>query len=97
MCIRDSFSIPTQVLFSEDAHHRYTIAELTTVDRPGLLARVGQAFVECGVRLQNAKIATFGERVEDVFFVTDKSNRPLNGQAQLDALRDSLIRHLDEK
>ncbi|MBK8163100.1 MAG: [protein-PII] uridylyltransferase [Gammaproteobacteria bacterium] len=91
------FSIPTQVVFSEDAHHRYTIAELTTVDRPGLLARVGQAFVECGVRLQNAKIATFGERVEDVFFVTDKSNRPLNGQAQLDALRDSLIRHLDEK
>jgi [protein-PII] uridylyltransferase len=29
------------------------------------------------VRLQNAKIATFGERAEDVFFLTDAGNRPL--------------------
>lgn len=90
------FAIPTQVTFSADPHHRYTIAELTTVDRPGLLARVGQAFVECGVRLLNAKIATFGERVEDVFFITGKDNNPLDDAAQLDALRASLVRHLDE-
>ncbi|MCC6208440.1 MAG: [protein-PII] uridylyltransferase [Gammaproteobacteria bacterium] len=89
------FTIPTQVTFSEDPHHRHTIAELTTVDRPGLLARVGQAFVECGVRLLNAKIATFGERVEDVFFITGKDNNPLNDTTQLDTLRSSLVRHLD--
>ncbi|MCC6303143.1 MAG: [protein-PII] uridylyltransferase [Gammaproteobacteria bacterium] len=90
------FTIPTQVTFSEDPHHRYTIAGLTTVDRPGLLARVAQAFVECGVRLQNAKIATFGERVEDVFFITGQDNNPLSDAARLDALRAALIRHLDE-
>jgi [protein-PII] uridylyltransferase len=90
------FMIPTQVVFSDDVHHRYTIAELTTVDRPGLLARVGQAFVQCGVRLQHARIATFGERVEDVFFITDRNNKPLSGEAQFNSLRDTLIKYLDE-
>ena len=90
------FMIPTQVTFSDDVRHRYTIVELTTVDRPGLLASVGQAFVECGVRLQHARIATFGERVEDVFFITDRHNRPLSGEPQFTALREALVRHLDE-
>lgn len=91
-----NFLIPTQVVFSDDAQHRYTIAELVTVDRPGLLARVGRAFVACGVKVVNAKIATFGERVEDVFFITDRENRPLDSEAQLIALRETIMESLDE-
>jgi [protein-PII] uridylyltransferase len=91
------FLIPTQVTFSDDARGRYTVMELVTVDRPGLLARVGRAFVQCGVRLQNAKIATFGERVEDVFFITDRNNRPLDSEDQLTLLRDTIIDCLDER
>ena len=34
--------------------------------------------MKCGVQVHNAKIATIGARVEDVFFVTDRDNRPLN-------------------
>ena len=90
------FSIPTEIAFSDDLHHRYTIAELITTDRPGLLAQVGQAFVECGVRVQNAKIATFGERVEDVFFITDRHDEPLARAEQFDALRDAIVRRLNE-
>lgn len=90
------FPIPTQVIFSDDIHNRYTITELVAGDRPGLLAQVGQAFVKCGVRVQNAKIATFGERVEDVFFITDKDNNPLKSEAQFAALRDAIIEYLDD-
>jgi [protein-PII] uridylyltransferase len=71
------------------------VAELVTVDRPGLLARVGRAFVESGVKLQHAKIATFGERAEDVFFITDRNNRPLDVEA-LVALRSRLLETLNE-
>ena len=90
------FLIPTQVVFSGDVLRRYTVAELVTVDRPGLLARVGRAFVQCGVKVQHAKIATFGERVEDVFFITDRDNRPLDDETRLVALRDRLMEILDE-
>lgn len=89
------FLIPTEVVFSNDVQRRYTVAELVTVDRPGLLARVGRAFVESGVKLRHAKIATFGERVEDVFFITGRDDRPLDEQG-LTALRNRLMETLNE-
>ncbi len=91
------FSIATQITFSCDHHNRHTIAELITSDRPGLLARVGRAFVDCGVRVHNAKIATFGERVEDIFFITDRDNRPLESEDQFSQLRAAIIKYVEEE
>ena len=89
------FAIPTEIDFSNDERNHRTIMELLTVDRPGLLSRVGQALIECGVRLHNAKIATFGARVEDVFFITDQDNKPLAEDAQFECLRHTIVRYLD--
>ncbi len=71
------FQTPTQVSFSDDSGNARTVMEVIAADRPGLLSVIGWALADCRVRLQNAKIATFGERAEDVFFLTDASNRPL--------------------
>ncbi|MFP5505828.1 MAG: [protein-PII] uridylyltransferase [Gammaproteobacteria bacterium] len=89
------FNIPTQIGFGVDAPNRRTVLELITGDRPGLLSAVGRAFSACGVRLQNARIATFGSRAEDVFYVTDTRNRPLTPDDQ-ERLRARLIENLDE-
>ena len=64
-------------------------------DRPGLLSRVGRAFTDCRVRLQNAKIATLGSRVEDVYYITDLQDRPLTDPAQIECLKQALHRYLD--
>jgi [protein-PII] uridylyltransferase len=72
------FSTPIQIRVSHDAMNRRTVLELVTGDRPGLLAQIGKLFAEQNVRLRNAKIATLGERAEDVFFVTTEDNRPLD-------------------
>jgi [protein-PII] uridylyltransferase len=45
---------------------------------------------ECGVRVHDARIATFGERVEDFFRITDARNQPLSGEAET-KLRDILL------
>jgi [protein-PII] uridylyltransferase len=89
------FPTQTQVLFSEDEVNGRTVMELITSDRPGLLSRVGQAFVECGIQLQNAKIATIGARAEDMFFITDRDMHPLGDEHKYEVLRESLIRHLE--
>jgi [protein-PII] uridylyltransferase len=91
------FPTPTEITFSDDTRNQRTVMELITADRPGLLSRIGQAFMECGIRLQNAKIATFGARAEDVFFVTDKNNQPLQLETQFDCLRETVVRYLDKK
>ena len=89
------FETPTQVRFSDDARNRRTVMEVVAGDRPGLLSAIGWALADCRVRLQNAKIATFGERAEDVFFVTDAGNRPLAPES-FDAVRERVVAAIDD-
>ncbi len=90
------FRTPTQVFFNDDEVNQRTVMELITSDRPGLLSRVGQVFVEYGIQLQSAKIATIGERAEDVFFITDRHFKPIPEGATRDALAQRLTQYLDE-
>lgn len=90
------FSTPTQINFSLDQRNNRTVLELITGDRPGLLAHVGHAFSRCGIRIKNAKIATVGERAEDVFFITDADNQPLIDPARQEELRHALEDILNE-
>jgi len=89
------FHISTHVNFHQDEAQHRTIVELFTTDYPGLLSRVGQIFHEQGVVLQNAKVATFGSKAEDVFFVADNKGDALDDEAQ-DNLRKQLIEALDQ-
>ncbi|RDI98315.1 [protein-PII] uridylyltransferase [Dyella solisilvae] len=66
---------------------------LVCSDRPGLLAAVAQVMFESGVRVHDARIATFGERVEDFFLITDRHDAPL-GHVQQDRLLRALLDQL---
>ncbi|MES9899557.1 MAG: [protein-PII] uridylyltransferase [Sedimenticola sp.] len=84
------FSIPTRIDFALDASNLRTIMKLETDDRPGLLSQVGYAFIDCKIRLINAKIATIGAKVEDTFFITDDENRPITKPTQLQCIEKSI-------
>ncbi|MFC0268803.1 [protein-PII] uridylyltransferase [Kushneria aurantia] len=84
------FRVPTRVLIEQDDANGRTVLELIAADRPGLLARVGQIFMRFDIALSMARIATLGERVEDVFFITDTEGMPLVDPALQHALRDEL-------
>lgn len=90
------FDIKTTVTISNDIVNQRTILEVMTLDRPGLLARIGRIFMETGVVLQNARIATLGERAEDVFFITDQQQHPISDPAVCNRLADRLREQLDQ-
>ena len=90
------FAFPTEVTFSNDTINQRTVMEVITPDRPGLLARIGQVLLEHRVRLTNAKIATLGERVEDVFFITDEHGEPLSDPNVCQALQQHMSKMLDD-
>jgi len=90
------FNIKTQVLFHEDPNNERTVMEVITSDRPGLLSRIARALAACKVRLLNAKIATFGERVEDIFFITDENGGPLDNDEQRQCLIEKIVEALEE-
>lgn len=88
------FPIKTHIAFKPDELDHRTVMELITADHPGLLSQVGRAFTECGIRLLNARIATLGSRAEDIFYITDRHNQPLDDIKQYDCLEKSLRKHL---
>ena len=88
------FDFPPQVTILNDAQRPVTILEITAPDRPGLLARLGRIFLEFDLSLQNAKIATLGERVEDVFFITDADNQPLSDPQLCSRLQEAIVQQL---
>ena len=87
------FQMPPKIAFSA-AGERTQVA-LVCTDRPGLLAAAAQAMLEAEVRVHDARIATFGERVEDFFEVTDRRNAPLSAEQQ-DRLLHALLRRVGQ-
>jgi [protein-PII] uridylyltransferase len=85
------FTVPTKIYFHEDPQQRFTILELIATDRPGLLSKVGQAFAQVGIRLNNAKISTIGSRAEDMFYVTDQNDQPLDDPELRKSLYSALM------
>lgn len=90
------FRVVTEITLSNDLDHKCTVIEVITLDRPGLLAEIGRIFMEAGVLLQNARIATFGERAEDVFYITDIHGEMIRDPELCAALAKSLRERLDK-
>ncbi|MEK1905239.1 MAG: [protein-PII] uridylyltransferase [Pseudomonas sp.] len=90
------FAFAPQVSIHNDAQRPVTVIELTAPDRPGLLARIGKIFLDFDLSLQNAKIATLGERVEDVFFITDANNQPLSDPELCARLQEAIGQQLSQ-
>ena len=77
--LRPFVSAP-EIRFDSARSGTVTSLDLECSDRPGLLSQLAFAMVACDVQIHDAKIATFGDRVEDSFLVTDNLHQPLSEQ-----------------
>ena len=66
-----AFKVPTHITFDNDGSDIYTIIEVDTRDRPGLLHDLTRTLAAANVYIANAVIATYGEQVVDTFYVKD--------------------------
>ncbi|HEY4872950.1 MAG TPA: [protein-PII] uridylyltransferase [Steroidobacteraceae bacterium] len=90
------FNTLTRISLSVDERNQRSVLELIAGDRPGLLCDVGKVLLQERIELHAAKIMTVGERAEDVFYVTDADNRPLD-DASAARLKDRLTEALDRR
>ncbi|WP_417743260.1 [protein-PII] uridylyltransferase [Salipiger sp.] len=66
-----AFNVPTSIAFDNEGSEIYTIIEVDTRDRPGLLYDLARTLSEANVYISSAVIATYGEQVVDTFYVKD--------------------------
>jgi [protein-PII] uridylyltransferase len=71
-----------------------TALEIAATDRPGLLSAIAEAMVTCRVRLIDARVATFGQRVEDIFLIAGQDGQALDTSA-CNELEAELRKRLD--
>lgn len=88
------FPIQTRVQFSPSPKKPLTIMEVTAQDRPGLLYQVALALQHCQANLVTAKVATFGERAEDLFFINTHDGQPVTDEKIQRCLESEIIRRL---
>ena len=71
--------------------NRYTVIEVTGLDRPGLLYELTATLSKLSLNITSAHVATFGERVVDVFYVTDLLGAKIASPTREMAIKRSLL------
>jgi [protein-PII] uridylyltransferase len=84
-------TLPTRVLVDNSTSDRYTILQIFTCDRMGLLFTITRTIFEMGLSVSVAKIGTYLDQVVDVFYVTDQQNRKIDDEARLQDIRARLM------
>ena len=81
----------TRVLVDNRTSASYTVIDIFTVDRRGLLYTITRTLFELGFSVWRAKIGTYFDQVVDVFYVTDQEGRKIEDAAPLQRARERLL------
>ncbi len=81
------FKVPTRIDFETSEDGSRTRLSLVCTDQPGLLAKVAAVLRMQHLRVHDARIATFGERVEDFFLISDEQDRAIVDERILEQLQ----------
>ncbi|MBL9049856.1 MAG: [protein-PII] uridylyltransferase [Tabrizicola sp.] len=84
------FRFPTHVTFDNEGSDIYTIIEVDTRDRPGLLYDLTRTLAVNNIYIASAVIATYGAQVVDTFYVKDMFGLKLHQKHRQEALEKKL-------
>lgn len=93
-----NFQVPTEISFQYNEANKQHVMSLTTLDQPGLLARISQVFLNESIEVHAARITTLGERAEDMFYLSDKGDAQLSNErlAKLERSLQAVLQTNDE-
>ena len=84
------FRVPTVITFDNTGSDIYTIIEVDTRDRPGLLFDLTKTLSNSNIYIASAVIATYGEQAVDVFYVKDMFGLKLHSKTKQDKISKAL-------
>jgi [protein-PII] uridylyltransferase len=86
-----AFAIEPEVTINNQWSNRYTVIEVAGLDRPGLLYELTATLSKLSLNITSAHVATFGERVVDVFYVTDLLGAKIASPTREMAIKRALL------
>ena len=86
----EAFDAAPVVFLSNGLSNRFTVAEVSALDRPALLWALASALTRSGATIRSAHGTTFGERIVDTFYLTDAQGAKIEDADTLERLRTAL-------
>ncbi|MDB5570455.1 MAG: glnD [Hyphomicrobiales bacterium] len=86
-----TFTVAPEVNIDNALSDRYTVLEVSGLDRPGLLFDLTSTLSRLNLNIGSAHIATFGEKAVDSFYVTDLTGLKVANVARQGAIRRALL------
>ncbi len=86
-----AFKVEPQVMINNELSDKFTVIEVESLDRPGLLSDITDALADLSLDIASAHIATFGEKVIDSFYATDLVGFKITSPQKLAAVRRKLM------
>jgi [protein-PII] uridylyltransferase len=86
-----AFKVAPEVLIDNALSNQFTVIEVAGLDRPGLLFELTNTLSDLNLDITSAHITTFGEKVVDVFYVTDLTNKKIVSQGRRQTIQQRLL------
>ena len=86
-----AFAIEPEVTVDNNLSRRYTVVEVSGLDRPGLLRDLTASLSSLSLNIGSAHIVTFGEKAVDSFYVTDLTGQKIVATARQGAIKRRLL------
>jgi [protein-PII] uridylyltransferase len=90
------FNVPTNVFISNSLSKKFTVIEVSGLDRTGLLHDLTKAISDLNLTIGSAHIGTFGERAIDVFYVTDLTGMKVKDQDRQKKIKQALTKSFEQ-
>ncbi len=94
---QQAFEIEPQVLIDNTASDRFTLIEVNALDRPGILYDLTRALFHLNLTITSAHIATYGERIVDVFYVKDVAGGKVVQDGKKEAVTNGLLSAINSR
>jgi len=89
------FPVKPRVSVDNDLSNQFSVIEVEGLDRPGLLSDVTGAISDLNLDIRSAHISTYGEKVVDVFYVTDLIGTKITSETRIERIEARLTRVLE--
>lgn len=85
------FALPAQVSVSNAISEKFTVIEVSGLDRIGLLYALTREISNLSLTIGSAHIGTYGEKAVDVFYVTDLTGQKIHVKQRQRKIHDVLM------
>ena len=92
--VKSKLEVLPQITVDNQMSKNVTTYQILSGDRQGLLMDILNIFHENEVSIQSAKISTYGEKVFDIFQITDNKNKKIKSTKLIQLLENELTKIL---